>query len=594
MEKILKLLCISFFILGLLACSNYVSGENNQNPSGNPENAEDPVEPESQKHKYISIRLGRACETMEEISSYTSSDYTFDDEIEDKNAGIAKGFYYGLQFMGPDYNSWNFNVSLEGNSSSETYISENSVSVSRYGSFLPLHIAENETAETIKITVVDGYYENVKGTLTLEILEKFNRNDMSNNLSFDNKTFLSKADIYFIRDTISNNSTVDYNLDFTNARFEFDKVPDLAFCVMGSSYTDYSYSDAYTETEIYNKIVEQGALVNIKSVILPNSVKEIGFFAFSHCYNMKMEKLPTNLKRINNSFVYCNSITINKIPDNVTSLFGDAFKFCNGLTQIELPKKLETFDTSEFKGCKNISQITIPSTVTRVVTHTGITYYSYSVSNENTILKSIDGCLYSKDGTILYKVPVSKDDYYYTVPSTVTKLSTGAFDGLKKLNTLNIPSSVVEAEGYAVYECKKLKTVNIDFSEKPDTWSDNWIYPSNDVTINYTGSSNDNSESEAVFSGTYTIKNNTQGQLKFSNGTLEFIYNGVTRNSYSYEVNGSVLKVTWDTSSGNFVGEFDIEKTENGYKLSKKDDVSLTWVATWSYNASTEVIEIYK
>lgn len=587
MKKMLKSLFIPFLLICLLACSNdpSASWDEPNNPT-----VDTPQTPDEPAHNYISISLGKACEKEEDIDS----DYSSYAENEGNNAGVAKGFIYALKFMGPDYNSWNFNVSLEGNSSSETYISENSVSVSGYGSFLPLHIAENETAETIKITVVDGYYENVKGTLTLEILEKFNRNDMSNNLSFDNKTFLSKADIYFIRDTISNNSTVDYNLDFTNARFEFDKVPDLAFCVMGSSYTDYSYSDAYTETEIYNKIVEQGALVNIKSVILPNSVKEIGFFAFSHCYNMKMEKLPTNLKRINNSFVYCNSITINKIPDNVTSLFGDAFEFCNGLTQIELPKKLETFDTSEFKGCKNISQITIPSTVTRVVTHTGITYYSYSVSNENTILKSIDGCLYSKDGTILYKVPVSKDDYYYTVPSTVTKLSTGAFDGLKKLNTLNIPSSVVEAEGYAVYECKKLKTVNIDFSEKPDTWSDNWIYPSNDVTINYTGSSNDNSESEAVFSGTYTIKNNTQGQLKFSNGTLEFIYNGVTRNSYSYEVNGSVLKVTWDTSSGNFVGEFDIEKTENGYKLSKKDDVSLTWVATWSYNASTEVIEIYK
>jgi hypothetical protein len=598
MEKILKLLCISFFILGLLACSNYVSGENNQNPSGNPENAEDPVEPESQKHKYISIRLGRACETMEEISSYTSSDYTFDDEIEDKNAGIAKGFYYGLQLMSQNCSSYNFELSIEGNLSLNTYISKDWINAPAYGSFYPLYIADDETADSIKITATDIYDETVKGTITLEICEKFNQGNITNNLSFDKKTFLTEKDVLIIRDTISKDKYSDYNLDFSNCRFEFDKIPYCAFCTI-SPWRLYNW-DFIIECDgsADNKLEEDGALINIKSIVLPNNLKEIERFAFAYCYNMKLEELPENLQTIWwDAFLYCKSITVNKIPDSVTRLEKCAFERCDGITAIELPKELKMFDISAFDDCKNISEIEIPATVKTVSSSFGATYFDFNVNAENESFKSVGGILYSKDGKKLYKIPVSKVGYSYSIPTTIIEISRYALSNLEKLNTLNIPSSVLKMEGDAIVNCSNLKTINIDFSEKPDGWDDDWLWYSDGKTINFVRTTNGNSnhsENSNSLNGTYTIKNNTSGQLKFSNGTMEFIYTGITRNTYSYEINGTILSVTWETTQGTFVGQFDIEKTDNGYKFLKKDDIALSWIGTWTHAASTEEIEIYK
>ncbi len=598
MKKILKMLFISFFTLGLLACSNDAGGGNNQDSPDNPGDVENPVEPETPEHKYISIRLGKTCETKEEISSYESFDYICDDEFEDKNAGIAKGSYYGLQLVSINYSSDYFTLSVEGNLSSQTVISKEWVNAPSYGSFYPLYIADDETAESIKITATDIYDETIKGSITFEICEKFNHEDISTTLTFDKKTFLTTDDVLFIRDTISNNKESDYNLDFSNCRFEFDKVPGSAFCTISSSRS-YNWDSIIERDGSADKVLEEdGALVNIKSITLPDTIKEIGSHAFAYCYNMKLKKLPVSLQTINwDAFLYCKAITVNKVPDSVTRLGQSAFARCEGITAVELPKELTIFDISTFDDCKNISEIEIPATVTTVRSSNGATYFDFNVNAGNENYKSAGGILYSKDGKTLYKIPVSKVGYSYSIPATVTAISSNALANLDKLNTLYIPSSVITMERYAIVNCSNLKTINIDFSEKPAGWDDNWLWWSTGKTINFTGTTNENSgsfENSGSLNGTYTIKNNTSGQLKFSNGTMEFIYTGMTRNTYSYEVSGSILSVTWETAQGTFVGQFDIEETETGYKFLKKDDIALSWIGTWTHAASTDEIEIYK
>lgn len=231
------------------------------------------------RHKYISIRLGKACDSKEEISSYSSGDYLFDDEIEDKNAAVARGYYYGLQVMAENFSGYDISLTIEGNNSCDTVISD-FVNVPRYGVFYPIFVASDETAESIKIIASYDYDQTIKGTLTLELCNKFNRDSFSSELSFNEKTFLTEKDISYISETISGNKAIDYNLDFTNCRFELDRVPYSAFCKISSGIS-YSWDDI--------KLEEKGALMNIKSIILPDSIKEIGRYAFAYCFNMKLE-----------------------------------------------------------------------------------------------------------------------------------------------------------------------------------------------------------------------------------------------------------------------------------------------------------------
>ena len=591
--------------LGFLSCGNssdsasvFPFGGVTQLPKGN--TGSQGGQSGQNEHKYLSIRYGRACELKDGILSYGSGvyDYILNDEIEDKTAGVAKGYWYGLQLVSMPNHSycWNPIISIEGNASADTVIADK-VDVTNYGSFYPLYIAPDETSESIKIVAVSAGDENVKGTLTLDVWNKFNRSDFSADFNFPNKIFLTNDDVVFIKDAISNNSTVDYNLDFSNCRFEFDTIPNGAFSKVGESiHLNLGYYEE-TQGSADEVLKNAGALVNIKSVILPDNIKEIGWYAFSCCYNMQLNRLPESLEAVSyGAFLYCKSIALNKIPNNVKRIDGRAFERCRGISSIELSSKLESFDCGAFEDCENISEIEIPATV-KTVTSSGIygvIHFDFKVSEQNENFKSENGVLYSKDGKTLYKIPNSKVGNIYYIPNTVKKIVRNALCELKNLNTLYIPSSVTEMESLAIVNCKNLKTVNIDFSEKPSGWEDGWIWNESAKTINYTGTASGAGGSGSSLSGAYTIKNNTSGQLKFINGTLEFIYSGLTRDTYSYQISGSVLTVTWVVSQGTFVGQFDIEQTSSGYKLKQKDDVALSWVGTWTHAASTEEVEIYK
>ncbi len=65
----------------------------------------------------------------------------------------------------------------------------------------------------------------------------------------------------------------------------------------------------------------------------------------------------------------------------------------------------------------------------------------FQVSSGNPYFKSVDGVLYSKDGSLLIKCPTRKTGSF-TVPSSVKKIAEGAFENCNKLTRITIPDSV--------------------------------------------------------------------------------------------------------------------------------------------------------
>ena len=570
-----------FFILIGVLLFNLIGCPQASSPASTTQGNPTTSEPSEEEHKYISISLGRACESPNDISSYIYSDFYDSEEF-----GVANGYYYGLQlivisegFASLDYS---FSLAIEGNVSSDTFISENTIHTLQNGEFYQLHVAADETAKTIKVNATCKYHESIKGTLTLEVCEKFDRDNLLPDLSFDKKTYISKEDVYYIRDVLCNNSETDYNLDFTNCVFELNEIPYSAFCTI-SSDRDFVWDDNIDST-----LLAEGALANLKSVILPDSITRIEDNAFGYCYNMGLEKLPLRLKSLGkNSFIYCKSITINTIPDSVIRLDLWVFYRCYNLREISLSNKLEWFRCGIFAGCNNLQTVRIPKSVSRIDMLSGRYYFDFIVDEDNENYKSENGILYSKDGKNLYKIPSSKVGNSYSIPDSITKITQNALDGLENLTTLYIPSSVTEMEESAITACVNLKNIYVDLSEKPEGWDDNWLSDfSEEGTISFAGTiiahdgADDNDDNDEDFeyslSGIYTISNNSSAQLNFNNGTLEFIYNGLTHNTYSYELSDSVLYVTLPASQGSYTGEFDIVQTSTGYNLKKRNDVGVS------------------
>jgi len=141
------------------------------------------------------------------------------------------------------------------------------------------------------------------------------------------------------------------------------------------------------------------------------------------------------------AFYQCNSLKNITIPTSVTCIGECAFYGCMNLTSINIPASVKFIKEKAFTGCSSLTNI--------------------SVDNDSTNYKSIDGVLYSKDGTNILCYPAAKSDKNYTIPNSVIIIGSNAFSRCTKLTSIVIPNSV-KTIGYRAFEgCTGLTEIKI-------------------------------------------------------------------------------------------------------------------------------------
>ena len=149
-------------------------------------------------------------------------------------------------------------------------------------------------------------------------------------------------------------------------------------------------------------------------------------------------------------------VSVTKIGDSAFELFAD-------LTSITIPNSVRSIGDYVFYRCSGLTGITIPSGVTSIGTEvffycTSLT--SITVDAANTVYKSMDGILYSKDGIEMICCPAGKSGSI-TIPSSVKSIGYSTFDFCKNLTSITIPSSVTSIGDYAFYWCSGLAGITI-------------------------------------------------------------------------------------------------------------------------------------
>ena len=109
------------------------------------------------------------------------------------------------------------------------------------------------------------------------------------------------------------------------------------------------------------------------------------------------------------------------LDDAVTTL--QYVSFYSDATSITIPATTSTIGNQPFLGQSDVLE-------------------SITVAASNPNFKSVDGVLYSKDGTRLIQYPVNKAGASFTVPAGVTNIDSFAFGCLVNLKTLILPDSV--------------------------------------------------------------------------------------------------------------------------------------------------------
>ena len=162
------------------------------------------------------------------------------------------------------------------------------------------------------------------------------------------------------------------------------------------------------------KTSSNSLILGCKNTVIPNTVTEIGDYAFAGCYGLE-------------------SVTI---PKGVTAIGNSAFTSCYSLTSVSIPNSVTFIGDYAFDGCTALMSIVVES---------GNPYYD-SRNNCNAIIKTptntlITGC----KNTV--------------IPNTVTAIGNGAFRGCDGLTSVTIPNSVISIGWDAFHGCRALKSV---------------------------------------------------------------------------------------------------------------------------------------
>ena len=118
-----------------------------------------------------------------------------------------------------------------------------------------------------------------------------------------------------------------------------------------------------------------------------------------------------------------------------------------------------------FQGATNVRSVTIPASITSIGDKaffycSGLT--DIYVDEGNPCYKSIDGSLYSKDGTTLVRYAIGRTSSLVEIPDGVTSIGSFAFATSENLVTITIPEHVTNIDAGAFKYCPNLSRIEVD------------------------------------------------------------------------------------------------------------------------------------
>jgi hypothetical protein len=152
------------------------------------------------------------------------------------------------------------------------------------------------------------------------------------------------------------------------------------------------------------------------------------------------------------------------IPNTVTNVGDFAFYSCGNLTNLTIPNGVIRLGNSALSACSSLPAITIPASVNSIGTNVFYTtsLTAITVDTNNPAYSSLAGVLFNKDQTVLVQCPLGKTGSY-TIPSTVTNLGNSAFFACM-LTNITIPTNVTTLGDNVFGSCYGLTSITIPSS----------------------------------------------------------------------------------------------------------------------------------
>ena len=210
--------------------------------------------------------------------------------------------------------------------------------------------------------------------------------------------------------------------------------------------------------------IGRGAFKNrtdLKTVMIPDSVENIGIDTFSNCIQLENISWSKNLKKIGeNAFYNCDNLQIVKIPKSLKDVYATydsidipngVFNGCSNLKTVNFEEGSTIIADALFRGCDGLEEVTIPDTITEI--------YGYVFAD----CKNLKNINISDSVTVIGESVFEGDTSIKEInlPDSITKLGARVFSGCNGLESIVIPDSVINIGIGTFSECKNLKSVTL-------------------------------------------------------------------------------------------------------------------------------------
>jgi len=209
---------------------------------------------------------------------------------------------------------------------------------------------------------------------------------------------------------------------------------------------------------------------SLESVIIPNSVTEIGKHAFEET-KLKTITIPNSVTKIGDDAFSETKLETITIPISVTELGSYVFYKCLDMKSARIGNSITKIEDGTFYNCEHLDNVVIPNSVTEIEKDAFANCRSLK-----TILTPGSSLKYMSFSSIVTSLPSSVTKIgegaftgcmsikAFSIPSSVTEIKTDTFRRCKNLEIVYIGNSVKRIDRYAFEECRKLQKINIPAS----------------------------------------------------------------------------------------------------------------------------------
>ena len=213
---------------------------------------------------------------------------------------------------------------------------------------------------------------------------------------------------------------------------------------------------------------------SLSNIAIPDSVTDIGDYAFEYCCSLSNMVIPNSVTSIGDyAFYGCRSLSNIVIPDSVTKIGDYTFSVCSSLSKIVIPNSVTKIGDYAFSDCSSLSKIVIPNSVTDIgdyaFAHCSLSNIAIPDSVTAIGYGAFSGCR-SLSKIVIPDSVTKIGDYAFSfcsslskiaIPDSVTDIGDYAFEYCSSLSNIVIPNSVTSIGAYAFYGCSSLSNIVI-------------------------------------------------------------------------------------------------------------------------------------